>query len=216
VVETFHFTYAGHRWLRSFRTGASWDTEPIGRWGDGISLVGRHDKPGHLHFTFRPLRFNADPGPVLYSVWPSEPPIREVIDPSASVLSFELTPDGTAVAVLRRPGPAGTNTLHLARRVAAQWKYELLPEYLGQVFGDFAIGPDGQMFFVTWNTETRELLLHRRHADRWLTEIVAATLETEPSMFVLRIDSHGRPVVIVGRLNTGRGDLLRVYRQQPN
>lgn len=215
VSEILHFSFAGNYWLRSFRDRGSWDLNSIGRQGDGVNALAQQDRDGRCHFVFGPKRFNADQGPPLYCVsTDGQLAVRETIDPAATAaLSLQVAQDGTPFVLLRRPGPGGSSALSLGRRGADQWHYEPLPHYLSRGFGDFALGPDGQMFFVSWDTESRRLLLHLGHGDQWDSEVVAGQLDAEPTWCAIRIDSHGRPVVIAGRFDTGHGDWVRMYRR---
>lgn len=214
VREIFHFSFAGYRWLHTFRDGALWKTATLGRAGDGLGLLGASDPDGHSHFAFRPNLFNSDPAPPLYARWDGKTLLREVIDPMASnALSIRLAPDRAPLVLVQRPITANLLKMYLARRTAAGWRCDALPAEIPDQRGDsdFALGKDGEIYLASWD---RQLLLWRGTAGRWRRTIVADQPQSEGICCWTRTDSHGRPVIVAARAYQADG-WIRAYRSIP-
>jgi hypothetical protein len=214
VQDILHFDYYSHLWRRTYRVGSSWEHGALGFTGDGQHLQSCVGPDASYHFIFRTNRFNSDPGAPIYANWDGKRLVREVVDPGGLNLRIQVTSEGIPLVLLRRPGPGGSHSYVVGRRTSRErWKYEAEPvPPVGCDVGDFACGPDGEMYVVTfYDEEARRLVMWRQSLGAWHVEVVADEWESDPDWCMVRVDSQGQPVIVVGR--SGENSWVRVFRR---
>lgn len=225
----FHFSHAGHCLLHTRQVAGRWQTEPVGRQGDGFRMHAAFGPEGRGGLLFHPTRFNGDGDlPTLLALRVTK---EDAIDPAIERLDyndhFDSTPlnvgagpAGELVVLYRIETDDGQPCLMLARRRESGWTRQIVmrraPPLLntsnllcsgdGVVRFAATIESDGQVWWCVCppTGETRLEFVWRDPNTQFLTTGLARESG-------VALDATGNPIILVVRVSSDVG-YLRAFR----
>ena len=215
VTGILHFLFDGYQLIRSFPDGqGGWKAETLGMVGDGASLMGLQTRDGgKVHLAFQTNRFNNEVHRRVVASW----------DPKTEHFDREATPSWGDTASWIGLGPGGEPIVlrsRLDKRGALEQYFEIKRNGVWSKYADYiephgiigapSVGPRGVIHLVAWDAQ-QGLTLWTGKGKKWTATLIARQLESDPNRALVRFDSRGRPVILVGRLGEPFG-WLRVLR----
>ena len=204
----------------SFAGCGRWKTARVGRKGDGYNLRAVAGGDGRQHLIFKPLRFSADPSPLIAMDVPDDRP-RELVDPSFGTrnCSIALTPDGSPAVLYHRQGRDGRGEYALARREATGWARKIAFDWAPDAISNLVCDRRGKLQVAYADRDSRRVMLATCMGDAWragpVREYVQAgdPPDDAPPLLhlVLRLDARDRPVVVISR-SSARPGQIRAFR----
>ncbi|MGE0536195.1 MAG: WD40 repeat domain-containing serine/threonine protein kinase [Pirellulales bacterium] len=229
-IEILTFSHAGHYLCRSHKLSGRWETEKIGRQGDGFRMQGASTSSSVCHLIFRPTRFNGDRlSPVCLTIDHESKTRTSPFDIRRDV-SHQFRATALAVASLPSGAPA---VLYIASARKGEWQL-VLNRWINGAWTEQVVLPRlPRTFYVANMAGDREGTLHFAArvgipGDVWLFTIPATgashieqlwrdTSRVDEPEFIelvapLYLDPAGKPVVCVARSSPSHG-FLRIFRR---
>jgi WD40 repeat protein len=206
-VDLIHCVY-GRNLEHCVRDATGWRRSPVTRPGEGFGVQGVVDPQGTLHLVYSAARG----GSLTYARLSGSNAASETIDPTVrAVLALSLTAEGSAAIIVRRPGPVQSMRYSWGRRQNEQWEFVDLPANIEPLPGSLTFDSQGVAYFASWLDGHEGLFLWRHAGERWIPVLIGLSLKHAPRWVVIRMDSHGRPLLVVPVQDgpTIRVDILR-------
>ena len=224
----FHFSYDGHRLLRTDWSEGTWTTKTLGRMGDGGEVQAVRRVDGSVHIVFRSMRYNSEPRSLVYLSGDGKK--REIIDASLAPFppvhrdsdeSLAVTPGGDLVVLHTVFGDDGHPVVVLFRRSSNGWVRHATLTPSVQCVSNLTCDRAGRFRFVFTDEERGRLGLATLRPGRkqwdletvWNSSHEEGIARTRPRTrsAALLIDSKDRPVIVHG-CRLGDRAVVRVLR----
>lgn len=201
VNEIASFTFNEYRLERSFRAGRGWETEPLGRQGDGFNLKGMHAGDG-WRLAFRTNRFNSDQRAPRVLTRTKGRWIRATPSTSATHCVAVLSgAENQPVLVMKRQSQGGKQEHFLCCAVDdGQWAEQPLP-FDGTFIPESFANRQSTVFGCGINSH-HQLCLLKFDGNLSVTPLIDIADDLQMSA-VTRIDSQRRPVVVINEYCEG-------------
>lgn len=203
VGEVAYFSFNGYNLERSFRAGGSWQTEIIGRQGDGANLTAVSGSGDDWHLAFRTNRFNADNRPPYLLSRTGGTWHRSAPSPAArSCLGVFRTDHGEIDLVLMRDVSQGRKQYALWRQTAHQlWTENVLP-FEGRIVPESFAVFRSSTYACGINAADQLVLIE--YGDGSMTSAALADVPDDTLVSaVVKFDSKGKPVVVANSHRDG-------------
>ena len=214
VQELFHYSFDGHRFLKSSpqKHLQPWEQTSLGWRGDAHTMEGQADRKGNLHLLYHYLPHNyVGTRPEIYARWDGEELYREVLPHSFQLSGIRLLDESPCVmnkndekwSVMKWMGPK-------------QWEKRIeIPENCSRL-KDWCFDQKGDLHLLSWDSLEKRVLLWKHHSQNWTISEIARILdipEHPPQqmthypgglILLLRINSSGQMAVLM--MNSQMGD----------
>jgi serine/threonine protein kinase/WD40 repeat protein len=211
--QVLHFGYDGFYLYRTFLKDGTWETEPIGRQGDGFRHLAVQFPDGDIGLCFSAKRFNTDTAPLTF-LRRGTTQVREVpsrMCTSASCLA--LKPDGNPVILGSTIDASGASELITLERTAeGRWTWKAGPPVYPIGVLNLVCDRNGTLYAASTDEDQSEINLLRCSSGTWSWEEVwkgspFVAKGSEAFRAFLRLDSQSRPVIVVAVTSNDRGRL---------
>ncbi len=209
--QVLHYAHDYRRLMITRWSGQGWETDQVGRHGDGYKVRATSGRDGDVLAVSMPLRFGGDIAPTTV-LRVGDATTREIIDPTAFKPGDQADrqgicagDDGRPIVLHSRLGARGWPELLLSRQTPGGWVSEVVSDVAPKEILNLARDRTGGLWFTYTTDDNREVYVASNSSGNWRAERVwadpsprdpASQRHSVISSLVL-IDAQNQPVVLV-------------------